>query len=93
MPLKYSNYPPRLNDDEEKYLIEELKDYGLSIGFSVKCNTPDIGECAALAPITLFPSLFPQQCFSAAEAVQKPYNELYVKIASDLSWLESCIAR
>jgi glutathione synthase len=93
MKLKYSNYPPKLNDEEERYLIEILKDYGLSIGFCVKYNSPEIGECAALAPITLFPSLFPQQCFTTAEAVQKPYNELYAKIASDLKWLESCISR
>jgi glutathione synthase len=90
--LKYSDYPPNLTEAEESYLIDNLRDYGLSVGFCVKRNSPETGYCAALAPITLFPSLFPRKCFEMAENVQQPYNTLYAKIASDTQWLEKAIA-
>jgi hypothetical protein len=89
----YSTWPPKLPEPEEKYLLETLKDYGLSVGFCVKHHSPDIGDCAALAPITLFPSLFPRSCFELAEGVQKAYNLLYAKIASDTKWLEESISQ
>ena len=91
--LKYSDYPPELSELEEEHLIKNLRDYGLSIGFCVKRDSPETGYSAALAPITLFPSLFPRKCFEMAEKVQQPYNGLYSKIASDTKWLEESIAQ
>jgi glutathione synthase len=91
--LNHSQYPPQLNEVEESYHIDSLRDYGLSIGFCVKRISPETGYCAALAPITIFPSLFPRKCFELAEKVQQPYNALYAKIASDTKWLEEAIAK
>jgi glutathione synthase len=89
----YATYPPQITEEEQKYFIQNFRDYGLSTGFCVKHHDPKIGDCAALAPITLFPSLFPANCYHMAEAVQIPYNNLYAKIASDQKWLEECIQK
>jgi hypothetical protein len=87
----YSKWPLELDQSGEDYLIDSLKDVGLSLGFSVKYKSPEIGESAALAPITLFPSLFPKSCFETAKKVQKSYNDLYISVASDVEWLDECI--
>jgi hypothetical protein len=87
----YSKWPPELDQAGEDHLIDNVKDIGLSSGFAVKYKSPEIGESAALAPITLFPSLFPRSCFETAKRVQKSYNGLYISVASDINWLEECI--
>jgi len=46
---------------------------------------------ATTAPVTLFPSLFPMQCFHEALILQKAYNEVYSAIARDEKWLAEMV--
>lgn len=91
--ITYDSWPPERSEEDEKAHIESLRVYGLLLGFSVKNDDPKIGATAALAPITLFPSLFPRSTFETAKSVQKDYNLLYARVASDTKWLEESIAK
>jgi glutathione synthase len=54
-------------------------------------QTDPTGVLATTAPVTLFPSLFPQSCFRTACSIQEAYNELYSAIARDEEWLKSIV--
>jgi hypothetical protein len=90
----YSTYPPKLNAEQERFLASTIKDWTIHNGLTVR-PSPDLipeqmrdtGVLATNAPVTLFPSPFPQQCFDEARAVQKAYNELYAAISSNEGWL------
>ncbi|KAK4548498.1 hypothetical protein LTR36_009408 [Oleoguttula mirabilis] len=94
----YPAYPPDLNDEQKEYLLTNLKDWSIAHGLAVRPATsyvpPEQDPSAALAttaPVTLFPSLFPQACFEQAKSVAKAYNELYSAIASDEGWLKEIV--
>jgi hypothetical protein len=89
--LAYSKWPLEIDQAGEEQLIDSLRDVGLSLGFAVKYKSPDRGETATLAPITIAPSLFPRSCFETAKRVQRSYNQLYISVASDIDWLDECI--
>jgi glutathione synthase len=94
----YSTYPPELNPEQERFLVATTKDWAIHNGLTVR-PSPDMisdqmkhtGVLATNAPVTLFPSPFPRQCFDEARAVQKLYNELYAAISSDEKWLGGII--
>jgi glutathione synthase len=91
----YPEYPPDLDMERSKYLLENLKDKACTTGFLVKplaTGNGELPEGAIPAPITLFPSLFPSSCFDNAQNIQKQYNLLYASIASDEEWLESIVS-
>jgi glutathione synthase len=91
----YPEYPPDLNVETTKYLVENLKDKACTAGFLVKPLATADGELpegAIPAPITLFPSLFHSSCFDNAQNIQQQYNLLYAAVASDEEWLESIVS-
>lgn len=49
------------------------------------------GITAISAPVTLFPSPFPLECYAQARLVQKPYNELYAQISRDEEFLAQAV--
>jgi hypothetical protein len=49
------------------------------------------GIAAVNAPVTLFPSPFPRQCFAQAKAVQKTYNELYAFVSRDEEFISDVV--
>ena len=51
----------------------------------------DNGALATTAPITLFPSLWPLNCFHEALMIQTAYNELYSAVARDEEFLEEVV--
>lgn len=94
----YPVYPPRLTEEQEEYLLTNLKDWSIAHGLAVRpapsyvpTETDPSAALATTAPVTLFPSLFPGVCFEQARNVAEAYNELYAAIASDETWLKGIV--
>ena len=94
----FSSYPPTLTQDEQEVLLTEIKDWSIAHGLAVRPPPSFISQdvdpkhvTAITAPVTLFPSLFPTQCFQQAQKACQAYNELYSAIASDESWLKDIV--
>lgn len=88
-------YPPSLTPTQSNYLLSNIKDWSILHGLAVRPSQKFVpkeldpsGSLAVTAPVTLFPSLFPQACFEEARAIQTSYNELYAAIARDENWLK-----
>ena len=94
----YPQYPPDLTEQESNYLLTTVKDWSIAHGLAVRpasswvSETQDPnGSLAVTAPVTVFPSLFPRNCFENGLAIQNAYNELYAAIASDELWLQHIV--
>ncbi|MCJ1404504.1 hypothetical protein MMC11_007730 [Xylographa trunciseda] len=94
----YPSYPPDLNPEQRKHLLITLHDWSIANGLAVRPssnfvpeNTDPSGVLAVTAPVTLFPSIFPETQFNHARALQKAYNTLYVAISRDEEWLGDVI--
>ena len=94
----YSGYPPILSSEQEAYLTQVTKDWSIEHGLTVRPSpsfiSPDIdrhGILATNAPVTLFPSPFPQSCFEHARSLQTIYNALYAAVANDEDWLQDVL--
>ena len=92
------DYPPQLTPDQEAYLLSHIKDWSFLNGLVVRPSATFIPKevdpsrsTVVTAPVTLFPSLFPQACFEEARAIQRAYNELYALIASNVNWLQEIV--
>jgi glutathione synthase len=93
-----SEYPPDLSAEEEQFLLTNLKDWSIAHGLAVRpaptfvpSSSDPSGVLATTAPVTLFPSLFPRNCFDEGLALQTAYNELYSAIARDETWLKGIV--
>lgn len=91
-------YPPPLSEEEQAHLVKTIQDWSIANGLAVRPAPTFVpesvdpkGSLAVTAPVTLFPSPFPRHCFEDALAIQKSYNELYARIASDESWLSEVV--
>ncbi|MCJ1340787.1 hypothetical protein MMC09_006083 [Bachmanniomyces sp. S44760] len=91
-------YPPHLGPAEFDNLIINLKDWSISNGLAVRPSTSLVskdsdpsGVLAVTAPVTLFPSQFPRNCYEEALAIQKAYNQLYALISQDEEWLTTIV--
>jgi hypothetical protein len=95
----YARYPRELSEPQSQLTIERLKDYALSIGFAIKPPAEESGDerwlpdRAMVAPVTVYPSLFPESCYKEALAIQNDYNSLYANIAGDVAWLEEIVPK
>ena len=94
----YPEYPPTLTPDQSAYLLSNLKDWSILNGLAVRPSPAFVpreidpsASLAVTAPLTLFPSLFPRDCFDEARAIQTAYNELYAAIAGDETWLKGIV--
>ena len=93
----YPEYPPKLSLAQEAYLVFNINTWSLLNGLAVRPATiPPHGthsseSVAVTAPVTLFPSLFPRNCFEQAKAIQKSYNTLYCSISVDETWLSTIV--
>ena len=94
----YPQYPPDLTEQESNSLLTTIKDWSIAHGLAVRpasswvSETQDPnGSLAVTAPVTVFPSLFPRNCFENGLAIQNAYNELYAAIASDELWLQHIV--
>ncbi|KAH8880396.1 glutathione synthetase-like protein [Thozetella sp. PMI_491] len=89
-----SEYPPSLAVSEEERLVQAIKDWTIAHGLAVRpppqltaAAGDDQGILAFPAPVTLFPSPFPEACFEQARSVQTAYNQLYARISQDEEFL------
>jgi len=87
--LAGGTYPPIVEDAGERdALAQVIKDWSIAHGLAVRPppavagNDPH-GILAMNAPVTLFPSPFPRNCFEDAKSIQKTYNKLYALISKD----------
>ena len=84
--------PSHLTPEQETFLISTIKEWGIAHGLAVRPpqsfthDDPD-GSLTTTAPVTLFPSTFPLQCYHEALMIQTAYNELYANVAQDELWL------
>lgn len=73
------------------FLRTSLIDYCLAHGLVVRPQasvSDNPNHClVSHAPVALYPTDFPGKAFEHAKAIQKDYNELYAKIASNESFL------
>jgi glutathione synthase len=91
-------YPPVLEDSERERIVQVVKDWTVGNGLAVRppasvvpAEVDPHGILATSAPVTLFPSPFPQICFEQAKAVQTAYNELYAKISQDEDFIKRVV--
>ncbi|KAF7514380.1 hypothetical protein GJ744_000150 [Endocarpon pusillum] len=70
-------------------------DWSIQHGLTVRPSSSFIpgevdksGVLATTAPVTLFPSPFPESCFRQGHFLQTTYNELYAAISNDEVWIE-----
>ena len=94
----YPKYPPDLSEAQLQYLITSAKDWSIANGLAVRPVSSFVsqeqdpsGSLAVTAPVTLFPSLFPRNCFEQGLDIQTTYNQLYAAIASDETWLKKVV--
>ncbi|KAH6682072.1 glutathione synthetase-like protein [Halenospora varia] len=91
-------YPPELTIAESEQLLATIKDWSIAHGLAVRpppslvsAEADPHGVLATTAPVTLFPSPFPQVCFGQAKSIQKAYNQLYAAIAQDEEFLQEIV--
>ena len=90
----YADYPPVLSPVQQEYLVTTTKDWAIQNGLAVRPAPNALPEgadsnrvLATNAPVTLFPSPFPRNCFEEAQALQIVYNKLYAVITCNEEWL------
>ena len=93
-----AEYPPPINDEEREALTQAIKDWSLANGLAVRpppaVLSPEAdpaGITATSAPVTLFPSAFPEKCFQQAKSVQRTYNELYARLSLNVDFLAQVV--
>lgn len=87
-----ASFPPALDAWERENLVQVVKDWSIAHGLAVRPPPAVVAEdaegiLAMNAPVTLFPSPFPRDCFTEAKAIQQAYNELYANISRDEDFL------
>ncbi|KAF4549383.1 Glutathione synthetase-like protein [Elsinoe fawcettii] len=94
----YPEYPPEVTKDQLQDIVTSAQDWSIAHGLAVRPAHSFVSESqdpntslAVTAPITLFPSPFPRNCFNDALTIQKSYNELYARIASEEPWLRDVV--
>lgn len=90
--LTRHGYPPALTSEQTEYLLSTIRDWAIANGLAVRPPSSDAAApLAVTAPVTLFPSPFPRECFEEVRSIQTLYNELYALIARDEDWLKGIV--
>ena len=95
MPLP--NWPPSLPVEQLDYLTVQATTYALAHGLIYLPPTngqpvPPVPASAIHAPFALFPTPFPKALFQRAQRLQRIYNILYARIASDDAFLDKILS-
>jgi glutathione synthase len=87
MPLP--NFVASFTSEQLAHLTELATTYALSHSLVyLPVNPPNTPRSAIHAPISLTPTPFPRHLFQKAQHIQKLYNLLYARIASDDTFLD-----
>lgn len=91
----YANYPPAVSREQEEYIITTIKNWTIQHGLVVRPSSSFVSDeidafriLATSAPVTLFPSPFPESCFRQGKLLQTTFNEIYAAISNDEEWVE-----
>ena len=95
MPLP--KWPPSLPVEQLDYLTLQATTYALAHGLIYLPPTngqpvPPVPASAIHAPFALFPTPFPKALFQRAQRLQRIYNILYARIASDDAFLDKILS-
>ena len=87
-----NDYPPHALEYEAAPLVSEINDWSSHHDLVGHPRREGSFEPSIVpAPVTLFPSPFPRQCFQEARDIEEAYNYLYAAIASDEQWLAEVV--
>ena len=84
-------WPPELTEEELGALTLQATTYALSHGLTylpVAQAQPSAPTSTIHAPLALFPSPIPRQLFAQARDLQRIYNVLYARVATDVEFLD-----
>lgn len=84
-------WPPTITDEQLDVLTLQATTYALSHGLvylPVAKEQPPAPTSTIHAPLALFPSPIPRTLFERARALQRTYNVLYARIATDVAFLD-----
>ena len=84
-------WPPKLTEAEVAALTLQATTYALSHGLvylPVADKQPPAPTSTIHAPLALLPSPIPRRQFEEAKGLQKIYNVLYSRIATDVEFLD-----
>lgn len=95
-PKIYPAYPPQVTPAQCHFLTAVTKEWAICHGLAVTpASSPNrddvVDTLATTAPVTLFPSLFPLNCYHEALMIQTAYNEMYSSISRDEKWLADVV--
>ena len=85
------SWPPAISDDQLASLTLQATTYALSHGLvylPVAKVQPPAPTSTIHAPLALFPSPIPRHLFDRARGLQRTYNVLYSRIATDVAFLD-----
>ena len=85
------SWPPAISDDQLASLTLQATTYALSHGLvylPVAKVQPPVPTSTIHAPLALFPSPIPRHLFDRARELQRTYNVLYSRIATDVAFLD-----
>ncbi|KAI0345594.1 glutathione synthase [Trametopsis cervina] len=85
------SWPPELSEDQVAALTLKATTYALSHGLvylPVAEQQPPAPTSTIHAPLALLPSPIPRKQFEKAKSLQKTYNVLYARIATDVDFLD-----
>ncbi|KAI1340334.1 glutathione synthase [Xylariaceae sp. FL0016] len=87
---------PDLSENEIEAILAEAEDYQIAKGSLLKLprSISDLDSPVAFARpigVSLRPTPFPREHFTTALAIQEVYNELYMKIVEEQTWLEGIV--
>lgn len=89
----YRNYHPRLQARHVVNLCSSIKDWQICHGMLLKAMEHERLYISHTFPIgvTLMPSPFPARLYQQARDLQPLYNELYMAVSSNPTWLKSVL--
>ena len=87
-----SSWPPVISEEQLASLTLQATTYALSHGLvylPVAKEQPPAPTSTIHAPLALFPSPIPRHLFDRARALQRAYNVLYARVATDVAFLDT----
>lgn len=86
-----ASWPPAISEEQLAALTLQATTYALSHGLAylpVAKVQPPAPTSTIHAPLALFPSPIPRNLFTQAKRLQRIYNVLYSRIATDVEFLD-----
>ncbi|PSR73740.1 hypothetical protein PHLCEN_2v10430 [Hermanssonia centrifuga] len=86
------SWPPELAEEQLTALTLQATTYALSHGLvylPIAKTQPPAPTSTIHAPLALFPSPIPRKLFEQARALQRIYNVLYSRVATDVQFLDN----